>query len=144
MGITGITKNFHTAPSDNNNTAVVDSSSVCIFPNCKSHKFTEADGTIHPYCGKTHAQLAKQLGIFRKPNIKSKTISFTVITLNTEKQQQQVNLRISVSWKVVQEQGVKKAPKLMNTAVQIMQERMVLIEVCNIGLDDVSILMSIL
>ena len=37
---------------------------VCIFPNCKSLKFIESDGKIHPYCGQTHANLAKQLGIF--------------------------------------------------------------------------------
>ena len=40
-------------------------SSLCIFPNCNRPKFVDG-ATIHPYCGRTHAQQGKQLGIVRE------------------------------------------------------------------------------
>ena len=40
-------------------------SSLCIFPNCTRHKFVDG-ATTHPYCGRTHAEQGKQLGIVRK------------------------------------------------------------------------------
>ena len=46
--------------------STIKDTNTCIYPSCKKQKFTESDGTIHPYCGKTHAELAHQLGIFRK------------------------------------------------------------------------------
>lgn len=38
----------------------------CIYPNCTKEKYVEQNGVTHPYCGKTHANLAKSLGIFCK------------------------------------------------------------------------------
>ena len=40
-------------------------SSLCIFPNCTRPKFVDG-ATTHPYCGRTHAEQGKQLGIVRK------------------------------------------------------------------------------
>ena len=37
----------------------------CIIPGCNKQKFVEGD-IVHPYCGKTHAELGKQQRIFRK------------------------------------------------------------------------------
>ena len=39
---------------------------TCIIPGCSQPKYVESDGKTHPYCGKSHAALAKQLGIFRE------------------------------------------------------------------------------
>ena len=38
----------------------------CIYPNCTKERYVEQNGVTHPYCGKTHANLAKSLGIFCK------------------------------------------------------------------------------
>ena len=40
-------------------------SSLCIFPNCTRPKYVEG-ATTHPYCGRTHAEQGRQLGIVRK------------------------------------------------------------------------------
>lgn len=36
----------------------------CILPGCRQPKHVDPDGTVHPYCGRTHSQQAKNLGIF--------------------------------------------------------------------------------
>ena len=38
----------------------------CIYPRCRQPKHVDPDGTVHPYCGRTHSQQAKKLGIFRR------------------------------------------------------------------------------
>ena len=40
-------------------------SSLCIFPNCTRPKYVDG-ATTHPYCGRTHAEQGRQLGIVRK------------------------------------------------------------------------------
>ena len=76
---------LYTAPntsSSTSNSTVSDSSSVmCILPNCNRPKYTETNGKIHPYCGQSHAMLAKQLGIFRKQHNYSYTNSNSFIII---------------------------------------------------------------
>lgn len=47
-------------------TSVTDDTDSCIYPSCTRKRHIEPNGTVHPYCGKTHANLAKSLGIFCK------------------------------------------------------------------------------
>jgi len=55
-----------TAPVPQDNNQSPKSADCCILPGCKSPKYVDAnDGTVHPYCGRTHAEQAKQLGILR-------------------------------------------------------------------------------
>ena len=53
--VTGITAPL---PQDDQSTKPAD---CCILPGCKKQKYKDADGTVHPYCGKTHAVQGKQL-----------------------------------------------------------------------------------
>lgn len=41
-------------------------STMCILPECNKAKCKDPNGTVHPYCGKTHAEIGKTRGIVRK------------------------------------------------------------------------------
>ena len=49
-------------PQDDQSTKPAD---CCILPGCRKSKYKDPDGTVHPYCGRTHAQLGKTRGISR-------------------------------------------------------------------------------
>ena len=59
----------YVAPQTQQTASDQSSPNACIYPNCNKPKYVESDGTTHPYCGKTHAELAKQQGIFRESEV---------------------------------------------------------------------------
>ena len=36
---------------------------MCLLPQCRRQKYRERDGTVHPYCGRSHAELAESMNI---------------------------------------------------------------------------------
>ena len=72
---------IHTAPQppSQGSPSTAKDSNVCIIPNCSQPKFVESDGKVHPYCGKSHASLARQLGIFRERNGQSNIFYYLVV-----------------------------------------------------------------
>ena len=57
-------------------------SSLCLLPGCNRQKWVE-NGITHPYCGKTHAQQGKQMGIVRKSTLVYMSISYVHTILFT-------------------------------------------------------------
>ena len=54
------------APQVDPNAATQDKdSSLCIMPGCNRKKYVDG-GKTHDYCGRTHAEQGKQMGILRK------------------------------------------------------------------------------
>ena len=47
----------------------------CIIPGCRKNKYQDANGTVHPYCGKMHADQGKKLGIFRMLRLVMATVT---------------------------------------------------------------------
>ena len=37
--------------------------SMCSLPQCRRPRYKDTDGTVHPFCGRTHADLAKVMNI---------------------------------------------------------------------------------
>ena len=61
-----ISSSIAPAPQVDPNAAAQDKdSSLCIMPRCNRKKYVDG-GKTHDYCGKTHAQQGKQMGILRK------------------------------------------------------------------------------
>ena len=36
---------------------------MCLLPQCHRQRYRELDGTVHPYCGRSHAELAESMNI---------------------------------------------------------------------------------
>ena len=36
---------------------------MCLLPQCRRERYKEPDGTLHPFCGRTHANLAREMNI---------------------------------------------------------------------------------
>jgi len=68
-------------------------SSLCIFPQCTRPKFVDGS-TTHPYCGRTHAEQGKLLGIVRESCLC--TLDTTFIALH------QPLLQLACWWVVLQ------------------------------------------
>ena len=49
---------------------------MCLLPQCRRKKYREPDGTVHSFCGRTHAELTKNMNITGKAEKLTMSSSF--------------------------------------------------------------------